>query len=130
MDTVLYTFTGLACVVYESCADEAEVSTSAVALECIVAEKGRTSDIAYKLATALNNKVHVMNSLSVHQALAAWLLYALNRRRKAERYAQAMERYRRQLVTMGVTQWIKVYSKRSHSTVFLFCRLGSPPYCN
>lgn len=44
------------------------------------------------------------------KAIAAWFLYALNRRRKTERYARASERYRHRLLTFGVTQWIKVAS--------------------
>ena len=57
--------------------------------------------------------VHLLNiPLStgpcLFQAIAAWFLYALNRRRKTERYARASERYRHRLLTFGVTQWIKV----------------------
>ena len=43
------------------------------------------------------------------QALVCWLMYVMNRKRKAERYAQAMNRYRSRLLHIGVTQWIEVY---------------------
>ena len=43
------------------------------------------------------------------RVLAAWLLYAMQKRRKKERYNQAMERHRKRLITTGVRQWIKVY---------------------
>lgn len=42
------------------------------------------------------------------KVLAAWLLYAMQKRRKKERYNQAMERHRKRLITIGVRQWIKV----------------------
>ena len=42
------------------------------------------------------------------RVLAAWLLYAIQKRRKKERYNQAMERHRKRLITTGVRQWIKV----------------------
>ena len=37
-------------------------------------------------------------------------MYVMNRKRKAERYAQAMKRYRSRLLHIGVTQWIEVYT--------------------
>ena len=39
-----------------------------------------------------------------------WLLYLMNRKRKAERYAQALQRHRSRLLHIGVTQWIKYAS--------------------
>ena len=44
----------------------------------------------------------------VVQALMSWLLYTINRKRKAERYAEALQRHRSRLLHIGVTQWIKV----------------------
>ena len=49
------------------------------------------------------------------RCLAAWFLHTLERRRKRERYSQALERHRKRLVTIGVSQWIKVS---------VFCTLG------
>ena len=42
------------------------------------------------------------------EALVCWLLYAMNRKRKAERYAQALESHRCLLLHIGVTQWVQV----------------------
>jgi len=45
-----------------------------------------------------------------HHCLAGWLLYTLERKRKKRRYSEALDRHRKRLVKMGVTQWIKVSS--------------------
>lgn len=42
------------------------------------------------------------------KVFAAWLSYTLDRRRKTERYAQAMCRHRDALVILAVRQWITV----------------------
>jgi hypothetical protein len=42
------------------------------------------------------------------RVLTAWLQYAAERRRKAQRYAKAMERHRAWLQGLGVRQWIRV----------------------
>lgn len=42
------------------------------------------------------------------KVVRAWLLYVAERKRKAERYAQAMNRHRAALVGLGVRQWIRV----------------------
>jgi len=52
--------------------------------------------------------------------LAAWLLYTMNRRRKAERYALAMDRYRERLLTLGVAQWIKVGQVKQVVSLLLY----------
>lgn len=40
--------------------------------------------------------------------MTAWLLHTLERRRKKQRYSEALQRHRKRLITIGVTQWIKV----------------------
>lgn len=42
------------------------------------------------------------------KVLRAWQVYTANKRRKTDRYAQAMERHRKELLRLGVTQWIRV----------------------
>lgn len=37
-------------------------------------------------------------------------MYAMNRKRKAERYAEALKRHRSRLLHIGVTQWIEVHT--------------------
>ena len=67
-----------------------------------------------------------------------WLVYVMNRKRKAERYAQAMKRYRSRLLHIGVTQWIEVYTDVDLHTLCVLvyveflcaCALTSlPPAC-
>ena len=41
-------------------------------------------------------------------------MYVMNRKRKAERYAEAMKRYRSRLLHIGVTQWIEVATDIAH----------------
>lgn len=68
-----------------------------------------------------------MTNNSWPQVLAAWLLYTMNRRRKAERYALAMDRYRERLLTLGVAQWIKVgHVKQVVSLLYLPPSYSSP----
>lgn len=46
------------------------------------------------------------------KVLRAWLLYSCEKRRKAQRYAGAMERHRSRLLAVGVRQWITVATRR------------------
>ena len=39
--------------------------------------------------------------------MKGWILYVEVKKRKKERYINAMEQYRTHLLTLGVTQWIK-----------------------
>ena len=54
-----------------------------------------------------NSQLHIRADCSM-QALACWLLYTMNRKRKAERYSQALQRHRSRLLQIGVMQWIEV----------------------
>ena len=75
-------------------------------------------------------------SISLHtycvQALVCWLMYAMNRKRKAERYAAALRRHRSRLLLIGVTQWIEVDQPRAvckddgsyFASLLLVCKLG------
>ena len=45
-----------------------------------------------------------------HKVLGAWLSHTREKKRKAERYAHAMERHRHRLLGVGVRQWIRVSS--------------------
>ena len=42
------------------------------------------------------------------RVLTAWLQYTAEKKRKAQRYASAMERHRAWLQGVGVRQWIRV----------------------
>lgn len=59
--------------------------------------KKKTSEALWHWSQVLETKV-----------VAAWLLYTMQKKRKRERYSQAMDRHRKRLITIGVKQWIKV----------------------
>ena len=65
------------------------------------------------------------------QALVCWLMRVMNRKRKAERYAQAMNRYRSRLLHIGVTQWIEVYTDVDLHTlcVLVYVKFPCPYLC-
>ena len=50
------------------------------------------------------------------KVMTAWLLYAIQKKRKRERYGQAMERHRKRLVKIGVKQWIRVRVRGNQSS--------------
>ena len=50
------------------------------------------------------------------KVMTAWLLYAIQKKRKRERYDQAMERHRKRLVKIGVKQWIRVRVRGNQSS--------------
>ena len=47
------------------------------------------------------------------QVFVAWCHYVDSRRRKAARYSQALDVYRRRLLTEGATKWLSVSSDLS-----------------
>lgn len=57
-----------------------------------------------KVAVSLWHWSHMLEL----KVLGAWRCYVVGRRRKAERYAGALQRHRAALVRLGVKQWIKV----------------------
>lgn len=48
------------------------------------------------------------------QVFVAWCRYVDSQRRKALRYSQALDIYRRRLLTEGATKWLSVSSDLSH----------------
>jgi len=48
------------------------------------------------------------------QVFVAWCCYVDSQRRKAARYSQALDIYRRRLLTEGATKWLSVSSDLSH----------------
>ena len=46
------------------------------------------------------------------RVLRAWLVYGREKRRKARRYAGAMDRHRSRLLALGVRQWITMATHR------------------